>query len=173
MTKYSSVVRWSDEDEAYIAVCPELGGVSAFGESPTEALAELEIVTRLAIETYAEKGWPLPEPEAIREPSYSGQFRARLPRSQHAQLAHRAEAEGVSLNTLVVAAVAAYLGKAEIVAHHTGVLRQIQQTLQSLSGAVSSLYRPTAGETDILQSKHQDPLLRSLYADAGILTSQR
>ena len=29
MSRYSSVVRWSDSDDAYIAVCPELGGIYA------------------------------------------------------------------------------------------------------------------------------------------------
>ena len=153
MNKYSSVVRWSDEDEAYIAVCPELGGVSAFGESPAEALAELEIATRLALETYREKGWPIPEPDEVRQQEYSGQFRARLPRSQHAQLARRAEAEGVSLNTLVVAAVGAYLGKAEMEDRFAAALRQIQSSLVSLSGAVSSLFRPAREETDTLRGR--------------------
>jgi predicted RNase H-like HicB family nuclease len=155
MNRYSSIVRWSDEDEAYIAVCPELGGISAFGESPGEALAELEIATRLTLETYREKGWPIPKPEEVRQQEYSGQFRTRLPRSQHAQLARRAEAEGVSLNTLVVAAVGAYLGKAEMEDRFSAALRQFQASLASLSGAVSSLFRPAREETDTHRSRSQ------------------
>ncbi|HEX8691139.1 MAG TPA: type II toxin-antitoxin system HicB family antitoxin [Longimicrobium sp.] len=60
MEQYSPAVQWSDEDDAYIAVCPDLGGISAFGDTPAEALAELEVAVRLAVEAYQEKGWPLP-----------------------------------------------------------------------------------------------------------------
>ncbi len=112
MTRYSCSVQWSERDEAFIAICPELAGVSAFGDTPEEALRELGTVIELTLETYEEKGWPLPEPSVLRSPEYSGQFRARLPRSLHQQLAVRAEAEGVSQNTLVVAYIAAGLNQA-------------------------------------------------------------
>jgi predicted RNase H-like HicB family nuclease len=61
MTRYSSTVQWSDKDEAFIAICPELAGVSAFGDTPEEALSELGTVIELTLETYEEKGWPLPK----------------------------------------------------------------------------------------------------------------
>jgi predicted RNase H-like HicB family nuclease len=111
MTKYSCTVQWSEQDDAYLAICPELAGVSAFGDSPEKALAELDVVIELTIETYEEKGWKLPTPIVATE--YSGQFRARLPRSLHQQLAQRAEAEGVSQNTLVITYLAAGLGQAQ------------------------------------------------------------
>lgn len=111
MTRYSRTVQWSEQDDAYLAICPELAGVSAFGDSPEEALAELGVVIELTIETYEEKGWKLPAPIVATE--YSGQFRARLPRFLHQQLAQRAEAEGVSQNTLVITYLAAGLGQAQ------------------------------------------------------------
>jgi antitoxin HicB len=40
---------------------------------------------------------------------YSGKFNVRVPRSLHAALAREAEAEGVSLNQLVVAKLALHL----------------------------------------------------------------
>jgi len=110
MTKHSSVVRWSDEDEVYIAVCPELGGISAFGDTPAEAIQELEIAKKLAIETYKDEGWPLPAPAVVQ--NYSGQFRLRLPRSLHRAAAEYAEAEGVSLNSLGISFFAQGLGLA-------------------------------------------------------------
>jgi antitoxin HicB len=44
-------------------------------------------------------------------PEVSGKFVTRLPKSVHAKLAERAKAEGVSLNTLVLALVAEGLGR--------------------------------------------------------------
>jgi predicted RNase H-like HicB family nuclease len=107
---YGYAVRWSDEDEAFVALCPEFPGLSAFGESAAEALEQIQVAVDLALETHRAEGWPLPEVQAVSQ--YSGQFRLRVPRSLHAELATRAEAEGVSLNALVVSYIARGLGSA-------------------------------------------------------------
>jgi predicted RNase H-like HicB family nuclease len=65
MANYSYQVFWSEADEGYIAICPEFPNLSAFGETAEEALAELKVALELAIETYREEGWPLPEPKPI------------------------------------------------------------------------------------------------------------
>ena len=52
----------------------------------------------------------LPEPPAgPRRRDYSGKFNVRVPKSLHAALASEAEAEGVSLNQLVLAKLALHL----------------------------------------------------------------
>ncbi len=52
----------------------------------------------------------LPEPPvAPQRREYSGKFNVRVPKSLHAALASEAEAEGVSLNQLVVAKLAMHL----------------------------------------------------------------
>ena len=52
----------------------------------------------------------LPEPPAgPQQREYSGKFNVRVPKSLHAALASEAEAEGVSLNQLVVAKLALHL----------------------------------------------------------------
>lgn len=52
----------------------------------------------------------LPEPPVRPErKEYSGKFHVRIPKSLHAALASEAEAEGVSLNQLVVAKLALHL----------------------------------------------------------------
>lgn len=52
----------------------------------------------------------LPEPPVSpQRREYSGKFNVRLPRSLHAALAREAEAEGVSLNQLVLAKLALHL----------------------------------------------------------------
>ncbi len=104
MDNYSFNVFWSDGDEAYIAICPEFPRLSAFGDTPEVALAEMQIVLEMAIETYHEEGWPLPKPLPYRE--HIEQPHLWLPRDLHAKLAAQAEAEGVSLNKLVEARLA-------------------------------------------------------------------
>ena len=63
--KYTIQIFGSVEDEAFIAVCQEFPGFSAFGETREEALSEAQTALDLMIETYREKGIRLPEPNAI------------------------------------------------------------------------------------------------------------
>ena len=107
---YSIRIVWSDEDEGYIATSPEFEDLSAFGTSAEEAITELEAVIRIAIDTYTDSGWALPEPLRIRH--HSGQLRVRLPKSLHARLADEAERDGVSLNTLIVTYLSLRMGEA-------------------------------------------------------------
>lgn len=106
---YSFRVVWSKEDEAFIATCPEFEGLSAFGDTADQALAEAQVALSLMIEAYHAEGWELPAAATLS--SYSGQFRLRVPRSLHARLADAAEADGVSLNTYAVSLLAMGVGE--------------------------------------------------------------
>jgi len=107
---YSFRVLWSNEDQAFVATCPEFDGVSGLGESAEQALTEAQIALRLMIETYEQEHWEIPAPASL--PSYSGQFRLRVPRTLHARLAEYAADEGVSLNTYAISLLAHGLGAA-------------------------------------------------------------
>jgi predicted RNase H-like HicB family nuclease len=65
-------VFWSAEDHAYIARSPDFEGLSAFGDTPEQALAEMKIVLEMEIAAYEAEGLPLPEPRVPQE--YSGTF---------------------------------------------------------------------------------------------------
>lgn len=80
MNKYSMHISWSDDDDCYIATCPEFPGLSAFGETPEEALAEAQIALQLFIDTYNEDGLPLPE----RQPTRDNIGKFRIPSSKPA-----------------------------------------------------------------------------------------
>jgi predicted RNase H-like HicB family nuclease len=41
--KYAVEIFYSEEDEGYIAIAPELPGCSAFGETEEEALKEIKV----------------------------------------------------------------------------------------------------------------------------------
>lgn len=121
MHKYSFKIFWSDEDQAFIATCPEFPGLSAFGETAEEALAEARVALDLFIEDMTAAGEPLPAPDAA--PVFSGQFRVRLPRTLHRQLSEQAEVEGVSLNALVTSYLAAGIAAARVSAPHKAAPR--------------------------------------------------
>ena len=53
MKAYHVNVFYSDEDEGYIADIPEVRYCSAFGETPVEALREVENAKELWLETAA------------------------------------------------------------------------------------------------------------------------
>lgn len=129
--KYSMHVQWSAEDEEYVAVCPELGGVSALAETPEEAIRELETVIELTLETYEKQGWALPEPVEVAE--FSGQFRLRVPKSLHAWLVRKAAQEGVSLNGLVVSLLSETQGMREMEAK---LSTEIRNSLAALKTSV-------------------------------------
>ena len=63
MTKYEIILYRSDEDEAFIAEVPELGGCAADGPTRQAALANAEIVIAEWLETARELGRPIPEPK--------------------------------------------------------------------------------------------------------------
>lgn len=100
MEKYSINIIWSDEDEGYIATIPEFPGLSAFGDTPEEAIEEANIALAGFIETFKEDGCKIPEPQTLT--TFSGQTRLRLPKSLHAKLSRQAKREDVSLNTYLV-----------------------------------------------------------------------
>ena len=51
MEHYGFKVFWSDEDKGYIATCRDFPGLSAFGESENDALAEGKTALRLFLES--------------------------------------------------------------------------------------------------------------------------
>ena len=60
--KYAIEIFFSDEDEGFTAVVPELPGCSAFGETEEEALREVKVAIDLWLETAREEGREIPEP---------------------------------------------------------------------------------------------------------------
>ena len=60
--QYEIIQYWSKEDQAFVAVVPELPGCAADGATYQEAIANAELVIREWIETAHELGRPVPEP---------------------------------------------------------------------------------------------------------------
>jgi predicted RNase H-like HicB family nuclease len=101
--RYPANVFWSEDDQGFIATAPDLPGCSAFGESQTEALGELEQAVEAWIEAAKAAKNPIPEPSrpAV-EALPSGKLLVRMPVSLHATLSREANSENVSLNQYIV-----------------------------------------------------------------------
>lgn len=68
--KYSAEIIWSEEDEAFLVRCPELGeSFIAFGEDRSIALMEFETALRLHLGAMQDAGHPIPEPRIIKDAS--------------------------------------------------------------------------------------------------------
>lgn len=60
---YHINIFYSEADGGYIADIPDLEFCSAFGETPAEALNEVETAKRAWLETALAEGKPVPEPK--------------------------------------------------------------------------------------------------------------
>ncbi|MFO7651961.1 MAG: type II toxin-antitoxin system HicB family antitoxin [bacterium] len=93
------------EEGGYVATVPDLPGCVTQGETIDEVMRNVTEARELWLEDALASGQPIPEPRESRR--YSGRFVVRMPRELHARLAGESEREGVSLNQLVVARLAA------------------------------------------------------------------
>jgi len=100
MNKHAISIKWSDEDNSFVATIPGIKALSALGATREEALSELRIAAEAYFETLETAGKPLPLPEKVIP--FSGQLRLRMPKSLHAALSKEAESENISLNTYIV-----------------------------------------------------------------------
>ena len=62
MKDYHINIFWSDEDQCYVADIPDLEYCAAFGDSPQEALEQVEIAKAAWLATAREEGRPIPAP---------------------------------------------------------------------------------------------------------------
>lgn len=96
---YTYRVRWSAEDESYLATVAELPSLSWLAPERSEAFEGIVSLVEETIVDMAANGESVPD--AIADRSYSGQFVVRIPPEAHRRLALEAAEQGVSLNRLV------------------------------------------------------------------------
>jgi antitoxin HicB len=106
--RYSYSIR-QDEDGDFVGRVEELPGCVAHGRSRAAALRRLMAVEKLWVADALARGEDLPEPRPG-EQERSGRWVQRVPRSLHTLLVQLAKDEGVSLNQMVLTALAAYTG---------------------------------------------------------------
>ncbi len=62
MKQYAIVVFYSEDDECWVADVPDLQYCSAFGNSPEEALREVQVAMTSWLEIANEDGLTIPKP---------------------------------------------------------------------------------------------------------------
>ncbi len=62
MSDYHINIFYSEEDGGYIADIPDLDSCAAFGETPEQALKELEAAKKAWLEAARQSGKPIPLP---------------------------------------------------------------------------------------------------------------
>ena len=96
------------EKESWTARVEELPGCEARGDTADGAARAISKVMEDWIAAALEKGATVPEPR--RTPSQSGRLLLRIPQGLHAELAHKADKEEVSLNGLITGMLAGAVG---------------------------------------------------------------
>jgi antitoxin HicB len=97
----------SEPDGEWVAQVEELPGCVAKGESPERAARAVRTSMRAWLEEALVDGREIPEPRAN---GHSGRLLLRMPNTLHAELARRADHEGVSLNQFIVGALSGAVG---------------------------------------------------------------
>lgn len=102
---YTYRVTWSPEDGEHVGLCAEFPSLSWLAVTPEAALKGIRKVVAEVIADMQASGEAVPPPLA--EKHYSGEFRVRIPPEVHRSLAVQAAEQGVSLNRLASAKLAA------------------------------------------------------------------
>lgn len=90
-----------DPDEGgYVVSFPDLKGCITCGETIETALKNAKDAKRVWLEAALEENCSIPEPGELEK--YSGQFKIRMPKSLHRQLAEQSKREGISMNQYCV-----------------------------------------------------------------------
>ena len=92
-----------EPDGGFVAEHPDLPGCVAVGDTPAEAMAELDKARALWLEARKEQG--LPEAAALSS-VHNGAIHLRMPPALHADLARDAQRNGASLNQLLTVVLA-------------------------------------------------------------------
>lgn len=102
---YTYRVTWSPEDGEHVGLCAESPSLSWLARTPEAALKGIRQVVAEAVADMEASGETVPA--ALAEKHYSGEFRVRIPPEVHRALAMQAAEQGVSLNRLASAKLAA------------------------------------------------------------------
>ncbi len=102
---YTYRVTWSPEDGEHVGLCAEFASLSWLAKAPEAALKGIQKVVSDAVGDMQANGESVPA--ALADKNYSGEFRVRIPPLVHRNLALMAAEQGVSLNRLASAKLAA------------------------------------------------------------------
>lgn len=85
-----------DAEGGYALSIPELRGCVTCADTLEKGMEMLEDAKKQWILAALDSGYEIPEPNYLE--NYSGQFKLRIPKSLHRELAEKSKIEGVSMN---------------------------------------------------------------------------
>lgn len=132
--KYTFRVQWSEEDEAYLANCLEFPSLMTHGDTQVEALDELKVVLRFAVNDLTVKGRSIPTP--LGERQFKGNISLRIPPETHEQLFYNASEENLSLNQYITTVIEKNLFENRI----NKTVTELSDTVKALSAEVAGLH---------------------------------
>jgi len=97
--RYTYRVRWSEEDQEFVALCAEFPSLSWLASDPLAAFRGIRKVVADVLADLEKDGEAAPQPLGAKR--YSGKFQVRIPAELHRELAMKAAEQRVSLNRLV------------------------------------------------------------------------
>ncbi len=100
-----------DDGGGWLAEIPELKGCVSDGDTPEEALHNIQDAKLSWIKTALKRGQKIPVPIIEEQDDFSGKFTLRLPRFLHKELTNAARKENISLNQYIVALLSFNFGK--------------------------------------------------------------
>jgi len=122
------------DEGSFAAEILEFPGCFSQGDTPDEAITNLEKAAHSWIEVALAEGLEIPEPYLNQ--GYAGKIALRLPRSMHRQATRLAERDGVSLNQFLVSAIAARIGAEDL---YTRLADKIERRLANMEQNISTL----------------------------------
>jgi antitoxin HicB len=105
---YQIALRADERNGGWTAHVEELPGCEAHGDNPEQATRQLRGAMERWVGEALERGEHIPEPRVLS--GHSGRLLLRMPQSLHAELAHVADREGISLNQFITTALASAVG---------------------------------------------------------------
>ena len=108
---YPFIIRQLSQEEGggYLIEFPDLPGCMSDGETIKETIENGYEAVSCWLQAAKETGRSIPQPGELDK--QSGKWVQRVPKSIHLRLVKKAEAEGISLNTLVISIISEALGR--------------------------------------------------------------
>lgn len=100
INKYTYRAEWSEEDGVFIAKVLEIQSILAHGDSPENAIKELKIALKIALDSMSEEGLALPKPMSLH--NFKGKFLIRTTPELHKEITIQAAESGVSVNQFIL-----------------------------------------------------------------------
>ena len=127
------------DEDSYAAEILEFPGCFSQGETPDEAISNLDKAAQSWIQAAINMGQQIPEPYVNQ--GFSGKIALRLPKSLHRLSIRLAERDGVSLNQFLVSAISAHAGVKDF---HNHLSKRLENRFEKMEIQISKLYVDTA-----------------------------